>query len=339
MKYIINFEKHNIKSDQDKLVEIFDAIKIYDIDKFKLLIDDIDINLVLDNRDKRYKNYSQDDESSVIHYICAAATQYDLEYIKEKLPKKLTVPTIKKICMEMFDIALKKKCNLNTSCGKGWSNGYPIELLSRCSGPKVYNTQYFRDIFLLLIKNGADVNLGFSTPPLLNTMGFLNYETSKLLLENGADPSCCCAFDSCLNHTCWQACFEPLEKGMKFINLLFEYGVDVNIRPIDKFPFSTTTSATWTTLHGLSFQTASNSIPIFNYIVDKGADLSLRNQQGQTCLETASGRVGELITKLEFQEKIIKMKLENVLLIPKKIMRPEIKEKYQWYIESQKYNL
>lgn len=336
MRYIKSFEQ-NVKDDEQRiLLEIFESITKFDIDKFKSLIDKINI-------ETSYINPKDSNEhESIIHKICECAISFHIYNVVDTVKSK-GLKVVKKNILEMLDIALSKNCNLNISCGIGWHNGYPLELLFRTHSKDIYDSNYFRNIVLKLLENGSDPNKFIQDSPLIKTIEENNYETFKILMENGADPNTCEVSKSALSTIVSTFCNKNFEDFLKFMNLLLKYKVNLNIRPIDIYPNRKDLQHAYAT----ALMTSSDSpgrndkyiVDIFNYLIDNGADISIKNKYEQTVLDIAGGKVRRLIKTFDFQDKIIKMNIDNLFLLSDNIINPEIKEKYEHILQSKKYNI
>ncbi|WP_088070551.1 M48 family metallopeptidase [Gottfriedia luciferensis] len=136
-----------------------------------------------------------------------------------------------------------------------------------------------------LIKDGADVNElnGDSESPLFTTTylndDHIDLNMLKLLLDSGADPSIGDQDD-------WTVLHAAVSMGDKdAIDLLLKYGANINQQDIyGETPIFETTYEV-------------DDVKTFQYLVDKGADLTIKNADGMTVNEVAKDNGAKKILK------------------------------------------
>lgn len=101
------------------------------------------------------------------------------------------------------------------------------------------------DIINILINNGADVNVNHHATALFYAVASDNYEISKLLLSNGADPNLADNDGNTPLHTVLDVDMLTVNVDMinfDMVELLLRYDADINlannkgIKPIDVYP-------------------------------------------------------------------------------------------------------
>jgi len=136
-----------------------------------------------------------------------------------------------------------------------------------------------------LIDEGADVNElndDYESPLLVTSYtddDHLNLEMLKLLLDNGANPSIGDADD-------WTILHAAASMGDKqAIDLLLKYGADINQQD----------SSGETPIFDTTYEV--DDVKTFQYLIKKGADLSIKNVDGMTVKEVAKENGAKKILK------------------------------------------